>query len=191
MKKSLLTFILAAAMVVPVFAEKGDISINAKLGLGVNSNFNFDYTEDFSQYNTDIPFMLGAEFFYGLIDNLSVGVGVNYVFDTAAKMDSEVKFGTTNLYVAVKPEVKLESDIFTSIYLIGQLGLSMVRYENYGETPSVDNGLYLGAGFGTMIKDMAFVELIFSSAKGGVSDYYDINLQYNVTSVNVGYKFNI
>ena len=39
MKKSLLALILAVALVAPAFAAKGDKSINAKLGLGVNNYF--------------------------------------------------------------------------------------------------------------------------------------------------------
>ena len=45
MKKSLLALILAVALVAPVFAQKGDKSINAKLGLGVNNDLSMNYDE--------------------------------------------------------------------------------------------------------------------------------------------------
>ena len=105
MKKELLAVLLAVAMAVPVFAAKGDMSVDAKLGLGLGSSVTC-FSEDWndgkigSKFKIDMPFMLGAEFFYGLIDNLSVGVGVNYVFDTATKMYSDIKGGTTNIYLA-------------------------------------------------------------------------------------------
>jgi hypothetical protein len=136
--------------------------------------------------------MLGAEFFYGLMDNLSVGAGANYVFDTTAKAYSEYKGGTTNIYVAVKPEVKVESNIFSSVYLIGQLGLSMGRTAGEVSELDIDSGIYLGAGFGTTIKDAFLVELVFSSCNGKLNlEGTSTDIQYNITSVNIGYKFNI
>ena len=105
---------------------------------------------------------------------------------------SEYKGGTTNIYVAVKPEAKLDSDIFTSLYLIGQLGLSLGRTDLPEEMSSVDckSGIYLGAGFGTTIKDVIFVELIFSSCNGELKfGPMSADIQYSITSVNVGYKF--
>ncbi len=192
MKKSLLTLLLAVAMVRPAFAEKGERSINGKVGLGVISSVSLDSDRDaYTVLKTDMPFMLGAEFFYGVIDNLSIGAGVNYLFDTSAKVGSETKGGTTNIYLAVRPEVKVNSNIFSSIYFIGQIGLSMGRAEIYGNEPSVDSGLYLGTGFGTIIKDVVLVELIFSTANSKINDGMEIDLQYDVTSINIGYKFSI
>ena len=191
MKKSL----LAVAMAVPAFAAKGDMSIDAKLVLGLGSSVTYssdDWNDGNAGYKmkTEMPFMLGAEFFYGLIDNLSVGVGANYVFDTATKYYSEIKGGTTNIYLAAKPEAKIESDIFTSIYLIGQIGLSIGRCDIDGFKPSLDTGIYLGAGLGTTIKDVILVELIISSSNASFPEEgYTLDLQYNITSINIGYKF--
>ncbi len=191
MKKSLLVLLLAVAMVVPAFAEKGEMSINGKLGLGVISSVSVNSDEDeYYVLKTDMPFMLGAEFFYGVIDCLSVGVGVNYLFDTSAKVASEVKGGTTNIYLAVKPEIKTNSDIFSSVYFVGQIGLSMGRTKIYEGEPSMDSGLYLGTGFGTIIKDVVLVELIFSTSNSTMKDSGEsIDLEYDVTSLNIGYKF--
>ena len=193
MKKSLLGLLLAVAMVVPAFAEKGEMSINGKLGLGVISSVSVNSDEDeYYVLKTDMPFMLGAEFFYGVIECLSVGVGVNYLFDTTAKVASEVKGGTTNIYLAVKPEIKTNSDIFSSVYFIGQIGLSMGRCKVNGQEPSMDSGLYLGTGFGTIIKDVVLVELIFSTSNSTIKEpHEDFNLEYSVTSLNIGYKFTI
>ena len=197
MKKSLLALILAVAMAVPAFAAKGDMSVDGKLGLGVISDVSCSFPgmpDGYSYENkTDMPIMLGAEFFYGVLDSLSVGVGVNYFFDTEMKFASEYKGGTTNIYLAVKPEAKIDSDIFSSIYLIGQIGLSMGRVEIAGESLSLDNGLYLGAGLGTTIKDAFFVELVFSSCKSSydVGGGYTYDFEYTVTTLNIGYKFAI
>ena len=196
MKKRLLVLLFAVALVVPAFAEKGEMSINGKLGLGLISSVAINSDKDaYSVLKTDMPFMLGAEFFYGVIDCLSVGVGANYLFDTDAKVKidgDKVKGGTTNIYLAVKPEIKTNSDIFSSVYFIGQLGLSIGRTEIGGYEPSMDSGLYLGTGFGTMIKDVVLVELIFSTSNSTMKvPYQDFDLEYSVTSINIGYKFTI
>ncbi len=209
MKKGLLAVLLAVAMAVPSFAAKGDMSVNAKLGLGVNNSCSLDlsdlygydeFKDQYVKFNTEMPISIDAEFFYGLMDNLSVGLGVNYVFDSnskgAALFGYEQKVGVTNIYFAVKPEAKIESNIFSSIYLIGQVGLSMGRFEfDYSGFPSLDtkNGLYLGLGMGTTIKDCVIVEVIFSSSNFAIEKEIispdDIDVQYTATTINVGYKF--
>ncbi len=203
MKKLLAVVLLAAAMVAPAFAAKGDMSVNAKLGLGVNNNVfadisalggpGFDY-----KFDMEMPVSLGAEFFYGLMDNLSVGLGVNYGLDSKSKSKDfmPLKVGTTNIYAAVKPEAKIDSNIFSSIYLIGQIGLAMGRAEfDVSGAPSLDikSGLYLGFGIGTTIMDCIIVELVCSSAnltleKGSMFPV-DMDVQYTATTINVGYKF--
>ena len=197
MKKSLLALILAVALVAPVFAQKGDKSINAKLGLGVNNDLsiNYDDVPDGMGWSikTKIPAIsLGAEFFYGLMDNLSVGAGISYGFKATSKEieGEKPEVGVTNFYVAVKPEAKIESDIFTSIYLIGQIGGSSVSMEAAGESRTADMGIYLGFGAGTTIKENFIVELLISSSNGSVSeDEMSGDIQYTATTINIGYKF--
>ena len=215
MKKGLFAVLLAVAMVVPAFAAKGDMSVNAKLGLGVNNSVSLDGSDvlapknQYYKYDMEMPVSIGAEFFYGLMDNLSVGLGVNYGFDSKSKNDdmlnqhsfkNKLKAGTTNIYLAVKPEAKIDSKIFSSIYLVGQIGLAMARAEidhNSGyPIPSidVDSGLYLGFGIGTTIMDCIIVELVCSSANLTAKETLpfipkDLDIQYTATTINVGYKF--
>jgi len=200
MKKGLLAVLLAVAMVAPAFAAKGDMSVNAKLGLGINNSVSIDMVDDiYYKFDMEMPVSIGAEFFYGLMDNLSVGLGVNYGFDSKFKespFPGDINVGATNIYAAVKPEVKLESDIFSSVYLIGQLGISMLRAEiDVSGAPDLDvkSGLYLGFGIGTTIKDCVIVELVCSSANGTLEKFFlsaeDVDVQYTATTINVGYKF--
>ena len=201
MKKGLLAVLLAVAMVVPAFAAKGDMSVNAKLGLGINNSVSIEVDDIYYKFDMEMPVSIGAEFFYGLMDNLSVGLGVNYGFDSKFKEspfpgDININVGATNIYAAVKPEVKLESNIFSSIYLIGQLGISMLRAEiDVSGAPDLDikSGLYLGFGIGTTIKDCVIVELVCSSANGIIEEFFlngrDSDVQYTATTINVGYKF--
>jgi hypothetical protein len=215
MKKGLLAVLLAVAMAVPAFAAKGDMSVNAKLGLGINNSVSLDGSDvlapknQYYKYDMEMPVSIGAEFFYGLMDNLSVGLGVNYGFDSKSKNEdilngapfkNQLKAGTTNIYLAVKPEAKIDSKIFSSIYLVGQIGLAMARAEidhNSGyPIPSidVDSGLYLGFGIGTTIMDCIIVELVCSSANLTAKETLpfipkDLDIQYTATTINVGYKF--
>ncbi len=213
MKKGLLAVLLAVAMAVPAFAAKGDMSVNAKLGLGVNNSVSLDGSDvlapknQYYKYDMEMPVSIGAEFFYGLMDNLSVGLGVNYGFDSKSKnnnvahapFENQLKAGTTNIYLAVKPEAKIDSKIFSSIYLVGQIGLAMARAEIESDDydfPSIDvnSGLYLGFGIGTTIMDCVVVEIVCSSAnltakKSPPAVPADLDVQYTATTINVGYKF--
>ena len=211
MKKGLLALLLAVALVAPAFAAKGDMSVNAKLGLGVGNTgkvfvetgMGMPTDDMYVGFKMDNPLSFGAEFFYGTSNSFSVGVGANYTFDSDTDFSmggpkQNVKVGTTNIYFAIRPEFKLESKFISSVYLVGQIGLAIPRVDI--DAPfdiSVNNGLYLGAGFGTMIKDAFFVELILSSSNGSVkypvspSRTIDYDVQYTATTINVGYKFNI
>ena len=208
MKKGLLAVLLAVALVTPVFAAKGDMFVNAKLGLGVNNSYSFDFDAMFNvdefkdQYyksDMEMPVSIDAEFFYGLMDNLSVGLGINYVFDSNTKseenffMYGKQKVGLTNIYLAVKPEAKIESNIFSSIYLIGQIGLSFGRYDIASISSDTKSGLYLGLGLGTTIKDCVIVELVCSSSNFTIEkeqiSINDVDIQYTATTLNIGYKF--
>ena len=196
MKKGLLTVLMTVVMTIPAFAAKGDMSIDAKLGLGVSNSIKMIVEDDY-KFGFDVknPFSLGAEFFYGLSDILSLGVGANYIFnsETDGYFD-DLKVGTTNLYMAVKPEFKIESNVFSNIYLIGQIGLAINRIDWENRSVSVDNGLYLGAGFGTTIKDAFFVELVLSSSNGHAkrnNGGSSADIQYTATTINVGYRFSL
>ena len=203
MKKSLLGLLLAAALVVPAFAAKGDMSINGKLGLGVSNNCNIHVSgrdglpDGHSQgYDMEMPISIGAEFFYGLMDNLSVGAGINYNFGSDAKFEFEEEgksnAKSTNFYLAIKPEAKIESNIFSSLYLIGQIGGSSISVEQGDTSKTTDIGIYLGLGAGTIIKDCVIVELVISSSNGSFSVKNNTaDIQYTATTLNVGYKFNI
>lgn len=196
MKKGLLTVLMTVVMTIPAFAAKGDMSIDAKLGLGVSNSIKMIVEDEYKLgFDVKNPFSLGAEFFYGLSDILSLGVGANYIFnsETDGYFD-DLKVGTTNLYVAVKPEFKIESNVFSNIYLIGQIGLAINRIDWENRSVSVDNGLYLGAGFGTTIKDAFFVELVLSSSNGHAkrnNGGSSANIQYTATTINVGYRFSL
>ncbi len=198
MKKGLLVLLLAVAMVAPTFAAKGDMFINGKLGLGVSNSLKMSGAGEMPDdllmgIKAKNPISLGAEFFYGLMDMLSVGAGINYNFgsDTKVNMEgSKPEAKTVNFYLAVKPEAKIESDIFTSLYLIGQIGGSSITAKANGESETADMGIYLGFGAGTIIKDCVIVELLISSANGSLSNNGNTaDLQYTATTINVGYKF--
>lgn len=196
MKKGLLTVLMTVVMTIPAFAAKGDMSIDAKLGLGVSNSIKMIVEDDYKLgFDVKNPFSLGAEFFYGLSDILSLGVGANYIFNSETDgCFDDLKVGTTNLYVAVKPEFKIESNVFSNIYLIGQIGLAINRIDWENRSVSVDNGLYLGAGFGTTIKDAFFVELVLSSSNGHAkrnNGGSSADIQYTATTINVGYRFSL
>ena len=200
MKKSLLTLLLAVALVSPVFAtEKGDMEADAKLGYTLSNSVEYNDAGEGTSGSTDNSFILGADFYYYVHPQVGLGIGINNIFDSTADYGFDDKYGFTNIYFAVKPKLDLQSDIFTSVYLIGQLGYGIFRFDfdpgPYSETSfDTKNGLYWGIGAGVEIMKNFIFELIYSCNDAGVdfSDYAysEADIKYSAFSVNVGYKFN-
>ena len=219
MKKSILALLLALVLVAPAFAsEKGDTELVFKVGLNLNPNvaasgelvkrgaFKPGTHED-TDCNVNNSLLIGAEIFAYLNKNVALGLGINNNFNAdlkdlhgdGLKFYSEIGF--TNFYFAVKPKIELESKIFNSIYFLGQLGYSLLRFDNTWRGQNVskadDNGLYWGIGVGTEIKD-CIVELLYSVNYGTIKankdlmgNPYTADLTYKTLTLNVGFKFNI
>ena len=220
MKKSLLALLLAAALVTPAFAEKGEMEIVGKLGLNLNPNVaasgelakNGEFNPHvYGDCDCDVnkSFLIGAEFFYYLKKNFALGFGINNNFDADlqdlrnGELKLNSKIGFTNLYLAVKPKIELKSESFKSIYFLGQLGYGLLRFDstykirdnNEEKLAEADsNGLYWGIGVGTELRENFIVELLYSVNCGSIKDKFDTgrtaDLTYKTLTLNVGYKFN-
>ena len=196
MKKSLLTLLLAVAIVAPVFAtDKGAMEADVKLGyiiepLMVESGHGSKYYGGQEQ-----AFSLGADFYYYVINNLAAGFGINYVFDSNFNdsWDDDAKLGATNIYLSVKPvlEVK-ENKIIDKVYFLGQLGLGITRYDD-GWADFSQSGFYWGIGAGVE-KCNVIVELLYSvnywvhSDENWSDEWSYTNRRF---AINIGYKFSI
>ena len=217
MKKSLLAVLLAAALVAPVFAtEKGDMEIVGKLGLNLTPNvaasgdvskkgYFRPWTFKDTDEDTNMSVLIGAEFFYYLNKNVALGFGINNNFNaelkdlTVGDMKFESEIGFTNFYFAVKPKIEMQSEIFNSIYFVGQLGYGILRFDSDYEGDKLSeadgNGLYWGIGAGTEIYKNFIVELLYSVNYGSIKAVKFLNgtadLTYTTLTLNVGYKFSI
>ena len=207
MKKSLLAVLMAVALVAPAFAaEKGSMEIVGKLGLNltpkVDASGSFVDEGGFdpnSKGTSDVNMsvLIGAEFFYYLNKNIALGFGINNNFNADLK-DTEMckgEVGFTNFYFAVKPKIELKSEIFNSIYFIGQLGYGLFRFDGHINGEADGNGLYWGIGAGTEIYKNFIVELLYSANNGSIKDQFGYgdtaDLTYTTLTLNVGYKFSI
>lgn len=217
MKKSLLAVLLAVALVAPVFAtEKGDMEIVGKLGLNLTPNvaasgdvskkgYFRPWTFKDTDVDTNMSVLIGAEFFYYLNKNVALGFGINNNFNaelkdlTVGDMKFESEIGFTNFYFAVKPKIEMQSEIFNSIYFVGQLGYGILRFDSDNEGDKLSeadgNGLYWGIGAGTEIYKNFIVELLYSVNYGSIKTVMYMNgtadLTYTTLTLNVGYKFAI
>ena len=217
MKKSLLAILLAVALVAPVFAtEKGDMEIVGKLGLNLTPNvaasgdvskkgYFRPWTFKDTDVDTNMSVLIGAEFFYYLNKNVALGFGINNNFNaelkdlTVGDMKFESEIGFTNFYFAVKPKIEMQSEIFNSIYFVGQLGYGILRFDSDYEGDKLSkadgNGLYWGIGAGTEIYKNFIVELLYSVNYGSIKTVKYLNgtadLTYTTLTLNVGYKFAI
>lgn len=197
MKKSMLALLLALSLVVPVFAvDKGMMEADVKLGYIIEPLMaeNGRGEKDISQQES--TFSLGADFYYYLLNNIGVGLGINYIFDSDFADETgygEGKLGDTNIYLSVKPVLEVEENKFIDkVYFLGHLGLGITRYESgYGYDFS-QSGLYLGIGAGVE-KCNVIVELLYSVNYWCHNDPGRWSDEWSYTNrrlaINVGYKF--
>ena len=135
MKKSILALLLAVALAAPVFAvDKGMMEADVKLGYIIEPLMaeNGRGYKDISQQES--TFSLGADFYYYLLNNIGVGLGINYIFDSDFADGTGyggAKLGDTNIYLSVKPVLEVEENKFIDkVYFLGHLGLGITRYES-------------------------------------------------------------
>lgn len=196
MKKSLLALLLAVAMVVPAFAtDKGAMEVDVKLGYIIEPLLMENETDaEKWGYNTESTFSLGADFYYYVVNNLGLGVGINHIFanNMNDSWNDEVKVGATNIYLSVKPVFELQENKFIDkIYFLGQLGYGMTRYEDkefYSEKYN-ENGLYWAIGAGVE-KCNIVVELVYSVNYFEIEDWNESFTSRRI-AINAGYKFSI
>ena len=181
MKKSILTVLLMLVLALPVLAsEKGSMEADAKLSIGLNPTVKPDGG---SSMDLNTSFGLGGDFYYYVDPAIAVGAGLMYGLETAMKDNSDVKVGFTNIYFAAKPKMALDSEIFSCIYGLVQIGYGMPRATNIDD---IKGGLYWGIGAGTEIKSF-IVELIYGSNSGEAEG----GNKFTATAINLnlGYKF--
>lgn len=205
MKKNLFTVLLALTLAVPAFAnQKGDMEVLGKLGLTLTPKVDCSgsfvdkggFTPTHSgKSDTNMSFLITAEFFYYLNNSFAIGCGINNNFNADLKDTKEHKgeVGFTNFYLALKPKIELNSETFNSLYFIGQLGYGIFRFNNHKFGKADGNGLYWGLGAGTEVMKNFVVELLYSFNYGSLKDNqafgHTANLTYSTLSLNIGYKF--
>jgi len=179
MKKSILLVLFILVLGLPVLAnEKGSMEGDAKLSIGLNPTIKFgDEGRDLN-----MSFGLGGDVYYYVDPSVALGLGLIYNMDTSMKDNSDFKAGTTNLYFAVKPKIALESETFTCIYFLGQLGYAMPRASISSD---LKGGIYWGIGIGTEIQSF-IVEAIYGSSSG---ENFGDSFTISSINLNVGYKF--
>jgi hypothetical protein len=195
MKKSLLTLLLVAALVLPVVpafaADEGSMELEIKAGLTLMPKIaGEDDTSD-----VESAFLAEVDFFYYVMPELAIGAGINNIFNAKIKGDNAggTKVGFTNIYAQAKYVFETGNDIFNNVYPLIQLGYGIGSVDS--DWVEVDsNGICWGIGVGTTIKENFIFELVYFQDKGkqkfkGWADSAG-DVTYSALAVKVGYKFN-
>ena len=223
MKKSILALLLALALVAPAFAastakkdakqetkKESKIDVVGKLGFVVAPSFDSSFccSPEYNRYEGEAnnSFAVAVEGYYKLDEKLSVGLGINYMFESELSTPydgnyfsgyDKVKLGFTNIYLSVKPKLS------ETIYALGQIGYGISHgsfYDDFnvgGAVLKVDGGgLYFGLGAGVEYKSFLF-EVLYSVNTATFKERYnfsggtDYAFKYSAFNVNIGYKFSI
>ena len=189
MKKSILTVLLAAAFVTPVFATT---ELDLKVGYIVEPTVVQTSASEYKvSYSQESSYLVGIDFYYYLVNNLAIGLGANYIFNSEfdGHFQEDAKLGSANGFVAIKP-ILAEKGLVDKVYLLGQLGMGATNYDddknNFSET-----GLYWGAGFG-LEKWNIIVEVLYSVNYWKHEDEgTEVSFSNRRLSINAGLKFNL
>ena len=118
MKKIILTVVLSALFIAPVFAsEAGDMEILGKIGYTLDTDVKI-YTESKDYGSTDKGIVLEADFCFYINSQVAMGFGANNIFESKADYGMSDKYAFTNIYLSVRPKMDLDSDILDSFYFI-------------------------------------------------------------------------
>ncbi|WP_372519695.1 outer membrane beta-barrel protein [Candidatus Ruminimicrobiellum ovillum] len=196
MKKILVAMFLAVAMVAPAFAV---MELDIKAGYIIEPTVTETGPNEYKcTYSQDPSYSVGADLYFYVLDNLGIGVGGSYIFDTDFDgkkwkgIVEDVKSGSTNIYAAVKP-ILAENGMVDKVYLLGQIGMGITKFSSdYKDYDFSENGLYWGAGLG-IEKANIIVELLYSVNYWEHNDDSAWNEGWSYTTrriaVNLGYRF--
>lgn len=190
MKKLIVAMFLAVVMVAPVFALA---ELDLKVGYIVEPTVVQTAKEEYKVgYSQDPSYSVGVDFYIYLLNNIGIGAGLNYIFDSNfdEHWKEDAKLGSTNAFVAIKP-ILAEDGLVDKVYLLGQLGMGITKYNDNNDDFS-ENGLYWGAGFG-LEKWNIIVELLYSVNYWEHNTKESDNLAFSNRrlAMNVGFKFGL
>ena len=98
---------------------------------------------------------MGADFFFLKFADFYLGAGLNHVFESKIKTkDSDAKSNITTCHIVGKYKMPLESNIFSNLYLIGNLGYANVNINDtqttwHGDDEDSDIAITLESEFGS------------------------------------------
>jgi opacity protein-like surface antigen len=222
MKKIIVSLLFISIFSLNLFADNSSV-LNLELDLKLG--FDFNPTLVIHDNNKKIglahefnnSFLLGADFFFLKFSNFYLGVGFNHLFESKIKTKGcDAKSSISTCYIAGKYKMPLESKVFSTLYLIGNLGYANINIDNIyefilhtdesgeyidviiGKNKFNNNGFVWEIGLGTEIFDNFIAELTYSSIYGNkeiiYSQYIENSSQKTIFSLimfKLGYKFNI
>jgi hypothetical protein len=175
-------------------AALSESSVDAilKLGSAPSSQITNNPTgNDAKRYEADPGYSISPEAYFYFTDNLGVGIGYSQMFERYIKGRGDLI--SSNFYFVFRPKIKVIEKEF--VYLIGQIGFSMMDHNFEVNNEELDNatGLYYGVGAGVDIHNFIF-ELLYTSNKvifKSLNSDYEEEDEYTMMTINIGYRFSM
>ena len=209
MKKMLAVMLLAVALVAPAFAaDKGKSEIDVKIGANISPNFTVsvnDLVTQMSDGNMELDsvnkgvgadgktgIVIGVDYFYYVMKDLGVGLGINKSFPITVIGDDYVKFDSTNIYLTAKQNIKVEDCFLDNVYFLGRIGYGINNAESdMSDGLDADNGLYWALGAGVEKSNILLEVVYFTSYFKFGDDEVSLDITESGFGVQVGYKFEL
>lgn len=168
-----------AGMIVPNVGI--DFAGNHKAELGSSSNF-----------DTKMGFSLGAEYLSPASENLLLGAGFKYNVNRKLE-NSDAAFGLSPLYATgIYVNKSAEQTVWPFAKVNLGYNILFSGNDDYKGSASLKGGLYYGIGFGAIIQENIFVDLMYSSYAGTMELYgFELDITDTHVGMTVGYAFDL
>ena len=210
MKRSLSVLLLVTFLALPLFAtDKGKSEIDVKVGANISPNFTVSVNDvinkaflermgvEVESLNSRVGvdgktgIVIGADYFYYVMKDLGVGLGVNKAFPITILGDDYIKFDSTNIYATAKQNVKVEG-FLDNIYFLGRIGYGINNADiEDSDDVKADNGLYWALGAGVEKNNILLEVVYFTSYFKFGDDEVKLDITESGFGVQVGYKFEL
>lgn len=181
--KKVLGFVVAMTCVVSI---AGAGMIVPKVGIDLAGNHKTEQGSVSDDYDTKMGFSLGAEYLSPVKDKFLVGGGFEYNLNRKIQ-DYDAAFGLCPLYATGMYVMKSsEQTIWPFAKVNVGYNILFNANDDYKGSASLKGGLYYGLGFGAIIQENVFVDLMYSSYAGQMEF---AGTQVDITDTHIGLTF--
>ena len=173
-----------------VFAH---VFFRANLGRNLTGNYTEKYEDHSNDYDTGSGLYVSCQFLYNKISNFAIGTGISFQGRREIDVkdfDDKIEYCFMPVYVIT--QLAASKDTSTIPHINFLMGFNILTgNQNFEREGKANNGFYWGIGFDLEFNKKFFIELLYQTSNGSISDAYDefdIDLQNSNVGISLGLR---